>query len=57
VYLTKPHDIDELKSAIKEKIRVISDNMVRRAVRTLHDSLEQCRQNGGKHLRDVLFKK
>jgi hypothetical protein len=31
--------------------------MVKEAVRTLHDGLEQCRWDGGKHLRNVLFMK
>jgi hypothetical protein len=30
--------------------------MVREAMRTLRDSLEHCRWDGGKQLRDVLFK-
>jgi len=46
----KPHDIDELQNAIEEEIRAAPDNMVREAMRTLHDRLEQCRRDGGKHL-------
>jgi len=57
VYLTKSCDIFELKNTVKEEIRAITDNMVRGAARTLHDRLEQCRWDGGKHLRDMLFKK
>ena len=56
VYLTKPRDIDELKNAIKEEITVTPYNMVTEAMRTLSDRLEQCMGDGGKHLRDVLFK-
>jgi hypothetical protein len=29
--------------------------MVREAMRTLHDRVEQCRQDGGKHLRNMLL--
>jgi ActR/RegA family two-component response regulator len=57
MYLTKPHDIDELKNAVVEEITAAPDNMVREAMRSLHDRLEQCRQEGGKHLINVLFKK
>jgi hypothetical protein len=56
VYLTKPHDIDELKNATKEEITATPDNMVTEATRTLHDRQGQCRRDGG-HLRNVLFKK
>jgi hypothetical protein len=52
VYLTKPHDTDELKNAIKEEITA----MVTEAMTALHDRQEQCRQDGG-NLRDMLFKK
>jgi hypothetical protein len=57
VYLTKPRDIDEFKNAIKEEITAIPDNLVREAMRTLRDRPEQCRQDGGKRLRVVLFNK
>jgi hypothetical protein len=43
MYLTKTHDIDELKNAIEEEITAAPDNMVTEAMRTLHDRLEQCR--------------
>jgi hypothetical protein len=56
VYLTKPRDIDELKRAIREEITATPDNMVRKALNTLRDSLEQCRRDGT-HLRDVFFRK
>jgi hypothetical protein len=57
VYFTKPRDFDELKNAIKDEIRAMPDNMVRGTVRTLCDRLEQCRQDGVKHQREVVFKK
>jgi len=57
VYLTKPRDIDELKNAIKEEIIATPNNMVRKAMSTLRDRLEQCRRDGGTHLRYVLFRK
>jgi ActR/RegA family two-component response regulator len=57
MYLTKPRDTDELKNAIEEEIKAAPDNMVREAMRTLHDRLEQCRRDSGKHLINVLFKK
>jgi ActR/RegA family two-component response regulator len=57
VYLTKPHDIDEIKNAIKKEITAMADNMVREAMRTSLDRLEHRRRDGGKQLRDVLFKK
>jgi hypothetical protein len=43
VYLMKPPDVDELKNAIKEEITATPDNLVREAMRTLCDRLEQCR--------------
>jgi len=56
VYLTKPHDIDKLKNAVKEEITATPHNMVREAMRNLRDSLEQYRGDGGKRLRGMLFK-
>jgi len=56
VYLTKPHDIDELKNAIREEITA-TPNMVRKAMSALRDRLERCRRDGGTHLRYVLFRK
>ena len=57
MYLTKPHDIDELKNAVVEEITAAPDNMVREAMRTSRDRLEQCRRDGGKQMRGVLFEK
>jgi hypothetical protein len=56
VYLTKPCDIDELRNAIKEEITATTYNIVRETMRTLRDRLEQRRLDGGKHMRDVIFK-
>jgi hypothetical protein len=42
VYLMKPCDVDELKNAVREEITATPDNMVREAMRTLCDRLEQC---------------
>jgi hypothetical protein len=42
MYLMKPPD-DELKNAIKEEITATPDNLVREAMRTLCNRLEQCR--------------
>ena len=53
----KPSDIAELKNAIEKEVTATPDNMVREAMRTLCDRLEQCRQDSGKHLIDVSFKK
>jgi len=50
-------DIDELKNIVKEEITATPDNMVREAMRTLRNRMEQCTWDGGKHLRDALFKK
>ena len=43
LYLMKPHNVDELKNTIKEEITATPDNLVREAMRTLCDRLEQCR--------------
>jgi len=47
VYLTKPRETDEPKNAIKEEITATPDNMVRKAISTLRDRLEQSRRDGG----------
>jgi len=46
VYLKQTRDIYELQNAIKEVITATPD-MVKEAMRTLRDRLEQCRLNGG----------
>jgi hypothetical protein len=56
VYVTKPRDIYKLKNAIKEEITATPYNMVTEAMRTLCDRVEQCRGDGGKCLKVVLFK-
>jgi hypothetical protein len=39
----KPCDNDELKNTMEEEITAIPDNMVREAMRTFCERLEQCR--------------
>jgi hypothetical protein len=56
VYLKKSRDIDELMNVIREEITATPYSIVREAMRTLRDRLEQCRGDGGKRLRGVLFK-
>jgi hypothetical protein len=47
VNLTKPRDIDEFNNAVKEKSAATPDSMVREAMRTSRDRLEQCRRMVG----------
>jgi hypothetical protein len=44
VNLTKPRDIDGLNNAVKEESASTPDSMVREALRTSRDRLEQCRR-------------
>jgi len=44
----KSQDFDELHNEIKKEITGMTDNMVREAMRTSRDRLEQCRRDGGK---------
>ena len=56
VFISKPRTIVELKQSIKEEIVAIPEQMTRRVMENLGVRLKQCFRNGGRHLRDVLFK-
>jgi len=49
VFICKPR-------TIKEEIAAIPEQMTRRAMENLGVRLKQCLRNGGRHLRDVIFK-
>jgi len=57
VYLRKPRDIDGLKNAIKEEITATLYNMVREAMRTSRDRLEQRRRDGGERSKRCALQK
>jgi hypothetical protein len=56
VYTTRSRTIDDLKIAIRKQISAIPENMARRALGNLLESLEECVRNDGQHFSDVLFK-
>jgi len=56
VFISKPRTIVKLKQSIKEEIAVIPEQMTCRVMENLGVRLKQCFRNGGRHLRDVLFK-
>jgi hypothetical protein len=56
VYTTRPRTVDDFKIAIRKQISAIPENMAKWALGNLRASLEECVQNDGRHLSDVLLK-
>jgi hypothetical protein len=56
VYVARPANIEEFKQRIRDEIASIPGEMIRKVMHNLRGRLEQCVQNGGRHLSDVIFK-
>jgi hypothetical protein len=56
VYIHRPHNIEELKERIREKIAGINLEMLRRVMGNMR-RLEECLRRDGGHLEDIISKK
>lgn len=56
VYKHRPRTLDALKDAIRLEVGHISQQMLRRVMDNFRTRLQQCIDNEGHHLHDVLFK-
>jgi hypothetical protein len=57
VYAHRPHTLQQLKDYIREEIRVIPVNMLRKVVDNVRQRAEMCVKCNGAHLSDIIFKK
>ena len=56
VYTHKPRTLNDLKEAILQEIRPIDRQLLARAMADLKKRLENCIQEDGRHLTDIIFK-
>jgi hypothetical protein len=57
VYENRPHTLNELRDSIRTTVLQIPVDMLRKAMDSLRRRAEDCLQNNGAHLTDVVFKK
>jgi hypothetical protein len=57
VYTHRPHNIEELKERIFEKIAGIPLEMLRSVMGNMRGRLEECLRRDGGHFEDIIFKK
>jgi hypothetical protein len=57
VYIHRPHNIEELKERIHEKVAGIPLEMLCRVMGNTRGRLEECLRRDGGHLEDIIFKK
>lgn len=56
VYAHKPRNLQELKEAITAQIRAIDIDLCARVMRNFEERLQQCIDENGRHLPDIIFK-
>lgn len=56
VYKDRPHTLDDLRNNIRAEIANIPVNMLERVTQNFRRRLNQCIDNGGRHLTDIVFK-
>lgn len=57
VFDTNPVSTEELKERIREEMQNISQNTCNAVIANFRSRLQQCQNNGGLHMDDVIFKK
>jgi hypothetical protein len=56
VYQHRPQTLEGVKNAIAKEAAAIRPEMTRRVMEKYRDRLNQCIENEGRHLSDVVFK-
>ena len=56
VYTHKPRMLDDLNEAIHQEIRPIDRQLLARVMDDFNKRLENCIQEDGRHLTDIIFK-
>jgi len=55
VYTHKPHNLKELKDAIRQEVLTIDQQLLARAMDDFKRGTENCIQGDGRHLKDIIF--
>jgi len=55
VYVDKPRDIPQLQTPIEREMRAILRRMCEQVMTNFSRRLNECAQNKGRHLNDVIF--
>ena len=56
MYINRPHSIEKLKDAICQEITAIPHEMTCQVIDNFRECLQQCVNNNGSHLTDLIFK-
>ena len=57
VYENRPRTAADLKQIIRNEVAAIPGVMLQRAMQNFRERLQECVNNNGQHLKDILFKK
>jgi hypothetical protein len=55
VYVNKPRDIPQLQNAIEQEMHAIPRRICEQVMTNFSRRLNECIQNKGRHLNDVIF--
>lgn len=55
VYPYKPRTLQELKTAIRQEIARIPQEMILRVMHNFQERLEMCEREAGRHLTDIIY--
>ena len=56
VYLNKPRTIQELKENIREEVRALAPEILRKVMESALERAHQAEANNRHHLKDIIFK-
>jgi len=55
VYTYKPHNLNEFKDAIRQEVLTIDQQLLARATDDFKQRIDNCIQEDGRHLNDIIF--
>ena len=55
MYTHKPRNLNELKDAIRQEVLTINQQLLARAMDDFKRRIENCIQEDGRHLSDIIF--
>jgi len=55
VYTHKPHNLNELKDAIRQEVLTIGQQLLAQAMDNFKQRIENCIQEDGRHLNEIIF--
>jgi hypothetical protein len=57
VFETRPRNLEELRNQIRETVKGVEPVTIRKVMMDFQRHIQQCIQNYGAHLKDIVFKK